>query len=1146
MKWFVNAVIIVTFACQTGCDTLDTTRQGESYASFGAAVYREGCQREAYLGQLDQQSAGTISTVDVSGALGRSVCVDGMPPPSDAPVKLTAIVKEQNPLIAVVDTILPKPFLDTLQGFLVAITVLADDGTMPTAITTLASLLGTMHDDPDFAPALQRLSERAGYRPTKTAAGIVHTIVEYPNIDAFLSKTLALIAPGGSAENEFKTLLDAASHELRTSLPVADPNASDRTLKLALDLMLSTHPDLGSGTPRPLVARDYRGVAVVPMVGGTVQAPFVDQDGDGLADVNTLGQYIDANGNILSVPSPFAQPGAPDSAPRDSLGQALTSDGSAPLYSFLNLDGTVIGGLARETQKIMDPSQDKMMGLVYGMSALLGPRQTQTKMYMDPAGGLMDTLTYNGFDTTQAPVLDLAHAFIQLLQDPNIDQTLQATQTLMNSNHESDTSRLVGAMLDVSDRGKNHPEAQVPATSDLYDDLVPILIRILRVPGLAEDLVNAMRDPRMQGFAPMVARQMDAKDQVDFDHSSGPAYNFNVHSLDNYTKVDRSLYDQDYNRSLLQRIAHLIHDANGTQFCNKDGASFSIIFTFGPYAKCDLFEIDDLALFYILNMASASARAANPSAEAGANFCDHITDGTVRTLSGDALIQNQTGINGFTCHPTPAALNRSLFLRQSEKSSFMQGTTDDVLCKDGDKFIDVHDKSIFAWEATLPNNPSGSGSDTFYDAVQPLVDAFARHDECVAYDSQQRCTQTQNAAKIFVDLFSMLHEHWTSPHGSYFGHTYQPDPTQPRFAMPDNVVSYEPLLVEVMRDADLMPALINSAPALATFTVDDSPFGQPALPILVDTARFLFDPQTAADYNITIAYRSGATSTVMSDGTTPVPQATPYYLIADAYAEKRAALNQAGAAGGAWRQATSGLVDQMLTVQQNADGTHQFQNRRFHAITLNVIDFLRSRIAAHVNAGDLSTWLGSELTNDLTEKLSGPVFAALGDFAAKVESDPDARTQLYGLLSYLMDEADNDLTFQTALTTLADQVQMFLDDPDLIPVGRVLGAAMDPNTNTVQSQLTLIKKAHDLDTQMALLTVLRNLYRPDANNVYPASTLSDVLSTLNRSSPGADGPLSADDYRSIFSEVQSFLTDEKYGFARFLAIVQTRNGGNPQ
>ena len=76
----------------------------------------------------------------------------------------------------------------------------------------------------------------------------------------------------------------------------------------------------------------------------------------------------------------------------------------------------------------------------------------------------------------------------------------------------------------------------------------------------------------------------------------------------------------------------------------------------------------------------------------------------------------------------------------------------------------------------------------------------------------------------------------------------------------------------------------------------------------------------------------------------------------------------------------------MLTVQKNANGTYQFANRRFRAISLLLVNFLRSRIAAHANAGDVDTWVHQTLTQDITDQLGGPTFAALADFTAKVES----------------------------------------------------------------------------------------------------------------------------------------------------------------
>ncbi len=1130
-----------------GCSKFDTSRTVDSYSSFGEIVYRESCQRVAYTGQLAQKAAGQIQTVDVEGTLGTSVCVAGATPPPNAPLKLTAIVGERSPLIAVVDLVLPQDFLTTLETFLEQLLPLSDDGTFETAIASLGQLMGTMAADPDFAPALSRLAIRNGYRPTKTVDGLLHTIVNYPQIDDFIGETLALVAKGGTAYAEWTQLLNAGYKALSTVQPVSNPADPERTLKLALDLLQSTHPDLATGTPRPLVARDFRGLATAALdASGKVVAPFVDLNGDGLADVDATGHFVDANGAQLNVPSPFVQLGTTDTAPRDAQGRALTAAGATTtLYNYLDLDGTVFSGLAQEGVTLMDPTKDTTLGLVWGAGALLGPRLPAKVMTYDDGS----TMTYNGFDTSQAAVLDLAHGFIQIFGDPNADQTLQSVQTLLNK-YESGASRLVGAMLATSDLGKTHPEAQIPATSDLYDDLMPLINRILAVDGLPGDLLTALQDPRVKDFAPMIARLMQARNQVDFVRTS-PAFPLidNGADLNAVDAVDRTMPDVDYNQSLMQRIAHLIHDANGVQFCNKDGATPTVLgITLETDAKCKLFEIDDLALFYALSMQTNPSAATNASAKSGADFCAHLTTSNVLLTGGcSTLIGSLTGITGFGQYPTPAALNRSLFLTTADKQAisgqFLYDTTGDVVDSDGDLFIDVHNKSLFAWETTMPNPPSGNANATFYTAVAPLIDAFAKHDECIARDSTGTCTKTQNAAKIFVDILAMLHEHWTSPNGSYFGHTYQStNPSAPRFSYPDNLVSYEPLLTEVLGQGDLMPALLDLTPTLNTMTVDGTTATPLARPYIIGTAKYLFAFGGAPG----IAYRNGATSTVMSDGTTPVPVITPYYLIADAYTHKRNALAALNATApmqaASWASATSALVDQFLTVDQLTSGatpTYQFHNRHFRAITLLALNFIRSRLAAHATAGDLTTWVHQTLTQDMTDDLGGPTFAALADFTTKVEGDTNARTQLYGLLKYLVDDS-NDLIFQTSLTTLADQAQMFLDDPDLVPVARVMGAAMNPQAGTVDAQVTLIKDAHDRDTAKALLTIAKNMYAPGSDGEYPASNLADILSQLNRATPGQVGDLTGDDYRAILTAVQGFLVDDERGFTRFLEIVKDR------
>src|SRR5262249_37223657 len=154
-----------------------------------------------------------------------------------------------------------------------------------------------------------------------------------------------------------------------------------------------------SGTQRPLVTRDYRGLAMARTLNGVVQAPFVDKNADGLADIDANGRYVDTNGKPLDVPTPFPELGVVDTAPRDSQGRALTAaNTTTTLYNYYDLDGTVFGGLAREGLKLMNPQKDITLGLAWGAGALMGPRQSRTQVYMDAAGGMTGSLTYNGFD----------------------------------------------------------------------------------------------------------------------------------------------------------------------------------------------------------------------------------------------------------------------------------------------------------------------------------------------------------------------------------------------------------------------------------------------------------------------------------------------------------------------------------------------------------------------------------------------------------------------------------------------------------------------------------------------------------------------------------------------------------------------------
>ncbi len=1161
-----SAALVAALTLGAGChEELDIARTTDAYSSFGEIMYRESCQRVAYTGELADKAKGTRETVDVSGTLARRVCRDGEAPPADATQKLKAIVPQRALLISTVDLVMPKPLLDDVSEFLTALLPLHDDGTMENTIVSVADLMAEMRDDVDLAPALERIAARKGYRPIKHSPGLTPILLNYSEIDDLLGRLLGFITDDGKAVAEWKALLAVSSLELRAAKFVDDPSDSERTLKLALDLLLSGKAEMGTGKARWAVRRDFRGLARVTVLGGgSLPAPFVDVDEDGLADIDAQGRFVDESGSPIEAPSPFPVPGEPDSVTRDDAGRPLDPETEQPIYQYVDLDQTILAALMRDSTVLLDSEKNGLLGLLWGASALLGPRETKTKQYENASGKNLGTLSYNGHNTAQASLLDLTHAFTQLLGDPGIASSLRATKTLLTK-HESAATRAVKALFDTNDLGKQYPSAKLKAGSTLFDDLQPIIVRTLRVPGLVDDLILALQNPHVRGLAPMIARQMRTKNQLDFDHSDTYDWGFDAGSLDLEEPVDRTKPDVDFNRSLFQRIAHLIWEVNDSEFCNKQDAELIGFNILGiPFNitrdRCQLFRVPDLGLFFILLMASPEVIEASKSDPVRiettfkkASFCQQLTDQTMYNLmgGGGALVESGLqiliGINGFKCIPTPAAATRSLFLPVDEQSAFMQNTTDPVTGRSGDPFVTYYSKSIFAWETHLNSNPAGAinpayYNDTFYDAIRPLVDAYAKHDECmVALPESGVCPsdKRRNAAKILVDLLALLHVHWGSPQTSFSGKTFQAtDITKPNFQQLDSGVTYEVMLADLFTKRDLVPAVLDLAPVLDALTVDGTPGGAPGLAAIAQTARYVFDPDIQP---VALAARDGTTTTKKADGVSPGPRATSYSLMADAFAKKKAQLGQVEAAQSeAWNSATTTLIDLMLTVEP-IETEFQMKNRRVFAMTPILIDFLIGRIESHKAAGDLSTWAHHQLSTDLADAIGGPTFTALADLADKINGDEPLRDALYALLQYLFADTGTNPALDVQLATMGDLLQTMLDDGNLVPVGRAVGAAMDPMKGAADKQLTFMKKAREKDPKRVLLAILRNLYKVDDRTLYPASDAADIIAEMNRGVPGQGGRMTAADYQTMLSEVHDFLADETRGFMRFLEVVKSRN-----
>ncbi|WP_428265013.1 hypothetical protein [Haliangium sp.] len=1148
------AVTAVSALGAAGCQSLDTSRTSVDEGSFGTTLVTLVCKRMAYLDELEAGGA----TVDVRGDRFRAACRGQAPTPAEAPPQLAALLAQRTEMADAIDAMWPESLLDDLQAYATSAPFLAayDDGTTTRGVEALRDMLLDLAPRTEVAAVFERLSVRDGYTPDSN--GALASVLSAPQLRDLLLHTSAEIAPGGGAHAALLAAAAGAAIELRNLEVPADPADPNLFGNLATDLLLRERDELGTGTPSYVVTRDRRGVAVVePLAGGTMPPPFADTDADGLADVDELGRFVDASGALAAVPTPFPTDDPdPTGTRRDEFGRVIEDETSfAPLYRYIDLDRTLLGNLSRDASALLDPNRGTAIDLLRGLAPLLGPRAEVTRDYDNG-----ESITFQGFDTTQAPLLDLTHAGLQVLRDPEIADTLDWVEVLLRDHPEAPAQlaeAVVSALRTPDMLGDLGERAELEADSALLDDLVPVLTQILETPGLLEDLMVALEDPRVAELGAYFRDYMKYADQFGYDASAPgqpvvyldtglPADGFR-------TEVNRDGPNSGFNRSIFQRVLHLLADTNGVKLCNKQGAMFVFdddgqIIT-PPYDDCDpdtppetgrdaLIQIDNLAVFYV--QALTFARDANgdfftrlhdadDSVDFG--FCDNSDTGTnsgefvrkarltfnwqsttFETLSSDEALQLLSGINGFGNCPTPQALNRVLFL--DPRPASLAGVFDSVLNRHGQSIEDLHKGTLPAWELG-----------ELFDLIQPLAQPFADHD----------------AEQLFVDLLVVLHNHWPARNSPDH---QQADPDGPGYAYASDLASFEPILVDVFDRGALLGALVENAPTLNAVTTG----GKSTADILRGAGRFVL---TALPELTT---RQGAATITRPNGV-EVTELAPWHLLAQSVTAVLDGIDASGARGEDFGDAVWNAVDVFARAEPNPDfdpnappdqqvPRWRFVNPRVRGAILIMLDFLRERLAVYDADGTRDQWLSQDLPDDLEELLAGPMVGGASDLVDALNDNPDARQALEGMLHYSLDAGRDPEAFQTMVQTTADLAQLALrDHDDVVTVGQAAGDLIEPSQGWLVPLLTLAGAVGPVDSEGVLAQTVRNMFTEQASGRLPISVLIDGIGEVHRARPFEDFEqrFTPADYEAFFRGIAGFIDDEKRGLRKFIAIIQSRD-----
>lgn len=1122
LSQLIVLLVAIALAPSSACQTFDETRRPAIRGTLGEEIVRVFCERMAR----------DVSPDDVTGERWKPVCRGMAPAPADAPPALVALMGERPRLVAALDRLLPEQEHGALGDLLQEILPLYDppNYTLPSNTEQLAAFLDVLREDPEALAALGRIAARSGYRPSRLGLSVVRPFLQYEQVDEVLDLTLdTFIADDGSAHAEFVAVEAALAMELATLEANDAASADPTTLTRLRELLFRTHPDIAGTRPRYVVARDRRGI-VLPA--GGVVSPFVDLDGDGLADVDTEGRFVDAARQRLSIPTPFAlrNEGA---VPRDANGRALSTTGDQ-LYTYVDVDQSLLGALVREARPWFLPASPTAIEIARGLPPLLGTDSMRREQYGS------GSLTYLGWDTTTSPALDLVYVGGELVGHPETEDLLDLLERLIE-NHESDAAGVVFSAQTMLESSGQHPESALEQPNVLWDDLMRLGREYAQQGDLLERLIRAFADPRSRSLGPVFSSFMRYRDSVDYSRLDA---NDDPVGLPLDEPVDRAAPDMRGNESVFERTLALIDGMNGVRMCNRQGAALTIRvnlstravdphcdtaasncveLSIGNFDECELFEIPNVAEAFTLSILGRYELVLKPRLlQLAQDAADRIG------LNIDLIIEQASDIRGLTRHPTPQALSRLMFwgLSRGERnefnSPFVGALFAPVLDRNGDDVISTYQGTIFAWETP-----------GFFEGMRPVLEVWN--------EPQFRLDVRGNYT--FGEFISTVYRHW--PTRQHF-RTQRTDPRASDFNYQENARSYEPIIAEGLGAGRLVENLVRAAQTLDAF---DAGGGRDGLDVLSDTTTLLLDPAATSG----LRTRDGRTNVPWNDGSTS-HAVTPLVLLIEALSNIDETFERVPERRDALHAGRDRIARQLLHASPLGEG-YRFDNRRGRAILQLVVPWLRERVIEHRDRGDLVAW-GRDWPSDFGDVVNSPLAAGVVRLLEQTDRDPEGRDALLRFVSYMLDESSPNDAFDATLLGAGDLLYLLDDGETIVPLAHALSPALaanarelalgrDPGTPDTENALAtrtldLVRTIQGYDQHRTLRAILERSVALDEEDETALGILVDVLGEVNRAAPGAGTPFESTDYRESFHNIADWLLDGEHGMERLYRMVQNR------
>ena len=524
------------------------------------------------------------------------------------PLKGIGFEREKSKFINAFDSIFPAEQNDVFHQFLISMLPYyeneqnlsgndtEENGRVQNVIRRTGCLLKDLANETDSLKALDYLSYPEGYDESELLYQVLYRFLNHDGINEFLDdlKEIWLMYDGldssfnPSNENDVLVGLQSEISLWLKDLSINEPELSEKNYFINW-LFNEDEKLLLDNTVNPLfiVRTDERGRAIVKKSdSGNLVEPFVDNDGDKKADINSeYGEFIDAIGNKLNVLPPF-----------DSNGIKNTVN-DLEIYEYTDLNKTNLAAILYQLEPFI--KEKLIWELRHFVPHLTGPKSPR----IDEKGA------YEGFDPEKSVIMSFYHAVIKVLDYDRLPELIESVLALLELN-ENDITSLINTFDKISEIADNYPDRSLTENNSFLDELLPLLTEALDKGYLLTALRN-FADDRIYDMQKGMADVIRFSDSVSDDNMI-----FNEPT---------NFYSGDFEyskRSNLQRLMHLCHDTNNISYT-------STIIGYDAYTIHDMlaFYLDSLSGYVsvpgYVSFAVTEFSSNNPTTEEVNRFMNH-------------------------------------------------------------------------------------------------------------------------------------------------------------------------------------------------------------------------------------------------------------------------------------------------------------------------------------------------------------------------------------------------------------------------------------------------------------------------------------------------------------------------------------------